>query len=126
MQLNNVSFTGKKEVIYGLTKATKEAKEAQINQLLSMGPKALESKSLNSKNNIAAMNAYVDMVVNDSSFKETIENIAPGKETREMRQNLKYFNSYLILKNAIINKEKKSLKDFENIQFDKLWNVFLN
>ena len=79
MQLNNVSFTGKKEVIYGLTKATKEAKEAQINQLLSMGPNALESKSLNSKNNIAAMNAYVDMVVNDSSFKETIENIAPGK-----------------------------------------------
>ena len=125
MQLNNVSFTGKKEVIYGLTKATKEAKEAQINQLLSMGPNALESKSLNSKNNIAAMNAYVDMVVNDSSFKETIENIAPGKETREMRQNLKCFNSYLILKNAIINKAKKSLKDFQNIQFDKLWNVFL-
>lgn len=125
MQTNNVSFTGKKEILYGLKKASKEAKAAEINRLLSVGPNAQESKSLNSKNNIAAMNAYVDMVVNDSSFKETIENIAPGKETREMRQNLKCFNSYLILKNAIINKAKKSLKDFQNIQFDKLWNVFL-
>lgn len=122
---NNITFTGRKEVIYGLTKASQEAKNAEIDKLMSIGAFASQSRNAKAHQHTSAMKAYVDMVVHDDAFVDTITNITRDKETKPIRDNLKNMDTYLNLKNAIRNCAKKTFPNLEELSLNKLWNAII-
>ena len=64
---NNVNFSGKNEVIYGLKKAANESRKIGLNTIQGYGPHPIikDHEIYNSK---GALKAYTDMIVNDSQF----------------------------------------------------------
>lgn len=122
---NNITFTGRKEVIYGLTKASEEAKDAEVDRLMSIGAFASPSRNAKAQKHTSAMKAYVDMVVHDDAFVDTMKNIKRDKETKPIRDNLKNMDTYLNLKNAIRNCVKKTFPNLEELSLNKLWNAII-
>ena len=89
MCVNNVSFAGKSEVVYGLKKAASEARNIETNRVLSQGPRPM-NKSSEIERSKSVMNAYLDMVVNDDAFVKTASDIANYKqEANAIRNTLK-------------------------------------
>ena len=110
---NNITFTGRKEVIYGLTKASQEAKDAEVDRLMSIGAFASPSRNAKAQKHTSAMKAYVDMVVHDNAFVDTITSITRDKETKPIRDNLKSLDAFFMLKNSIRNCAKKTFPKLE-------------
>ena len=103
---NNVSFRGKREIMYGLNKASKAAKDAQVDRLMSCGPYRV-NRIDEAKKNIAVMNAYLDMAINDSEFKNVIETISKDTDTKKIAENLKYLDTMQTFKRAFVQKVVK-------------------
>ena len=76
---NSINFNGKKEVLYGLKKAAQEARNIETNRALSQGPRGI-NKTEEIAQNKAAMNAYLDMTINDDAFIKTASDIANYKQ----------------------------------------------
>lgn len=85
---NSVNFTGKQEIIYGLKKAAKEAKNIELNRSYAFGPRPIrrEAEIYEAK---GALNAYADMVTKDKEFGNVIKELAEDKEfTQELGNTL--------------------------------------
>ena len=119
---NDVSFHGKREIMYGLNKASKAAKDAQVDRLMSCGPYRL-NKTGDAKKNIAVMNAYLDMAINDSEFKNVIETIYKDADTKKIAENLKYLDTMQVFKRAFAQNVVKIYGDAKTINLSKLWQV---
>ena len=78
LSINCVSFSGKKEVMYGLKRAAVEARSAEVNRSYSFGPRPV-SRELDEKRSLGALSAYSDMAVRDSSFITSIQEIQQDK-----------------------------------------------
>ena len=122
---NNITFTGRKEVIYGLTKASQEAKDAEVDRLMSIGAFASPSRNAKAQKHTSAMKAYVDMVVHDDAFVDTITSITRDKETKPIRDNLKNLDAFFMLKNSIRNCAKKTFSNLEELPLSNLWNAII-
>lgn len=72
---NNVNFNGKKEVLYGLTKAAQEAQKMNINKIQSMGPRPV-FKDIEVNQSQGALNAYCDMITKDTAFTATLKDLS--------------------------------------------------
>lgn len=122
---NNVSFTGKKEIIYGLGKAAKEAKEAEACRRLSTGPYGV-NRSGKQTQHLAVMDAYIDMCVNDNDFYNTIKTLIKDKDTKCIAKDLTLFNTFDIFKQSVLNHAKKKKIKFEEEVLNNFVNVFKN
>lgn len=65
--MNGVTFNGRREVIYGLTKAASAAQEASRLNIISKGPRPINIGDKLSCQ-ISEMKAYCDMVTYDEEF----------------------------------------------------------
>ena len=119
---NNVSFHGKREIMYGLKKASKAAKDAQVDSLMSCGPYRV-NRTEEVKKNIAVMNAYLDMAINDSEFKDVIETISKDTDTKKIAENLKYLDTMQTFKRAFAQKVVKIYGKAKAINLSNLWQV---
>ena len=119
---NNVSFHGKREIMYGLKKASKAAKDAQVDSLMSCGPYRV-NRTEEVKKNIAVMNAYLDMAINDSEFKNVIETISKDTDTKKIAENLKYLDTMQTFKRAFAQKVVKIYGKAKAINLSNLWQV---
>ena len=119
---NNVSFHGKREIMYGLNKASKAAKDAQVDRLMSCGPYRV-NRTEEVKKNIAVMNAYLDMAINDSEFKDVIETISKDTDTKKIAENLKYLDTMQTFKRAFAQKVVKIYGNAKAINLSNLWQV---
>ena len=119
---NNVSFQGKREIMYGLNKASKAAKDAQVDRLLSCGPHRV-NRAGDAKKNVAVMNAYLDMAINDSEFKNVIGTITKDDDTKNIAENLKYLDAICLFKHAITDNIAKIYGDAKAIDLSKFWQV---
>ena len=119
---NNVSFRGKREIMYGLNKASKAAKDAQVDRLMSCGPYRV-NRTEEVKKNIAVMNAYLDMAINDSEFKDVIETISKDTDTKKIAENLKYLDTMQTFKRAFAQKVVKIYGNAKAINLSNLWQV---
>lgn len=89
--VNNTSFQGKTEVIYGLKQAAKNSRSAEFCRAVSMGTRPINKINEQQQYN-AVMKAYLDMSVNDSSFAKTISelvNETSSKDFIEIKETLK-------------------------------------
>ncbi len=96
MSINKINFGSKREVMYGLSMAAKEARNAEICRALSQGPRPL-NRFAEGKTSEALLNAYMDM----STFDDT------------------FYNSIKDCDNAICDNLKEALKP-EKLQFSEL------
>ena len=119
---NNVSFHGKREIMYGLNKASEAAKDAQVDRLMSCGPYRV-NRTEEVKKNIAVMNAYLDMAINDSEFKNVIETISKDTDTKKIAENLKYLDTMQTFKRAFAQKVVKIYGNAKAINLSNLWQV---
>lgn len=119
---NNVSFHGKREIMYGLKKASKAAKDAQVDNLMSCGPYRV-NRTEEVEKNIAVMNAYLDMAINDSEFKNVIETISKDTDTKKIAENLKYLDTMQTFKRAFAQKVVKIYGNAKAINLSNLWQV---
>ena len=119
---NNVSFHGKREIMYGLNKASKAAKDAQVDRLMSCGPYRV-NRTEEVKKNIAVMNAYLDMAINDNEFKNVIESISKDTDTKKIAENLKYLDTMQTFKRAFAQKVVKIYGNAKAINLSNLWQV---
>ena len=119
---NNVSFRGRREIMYGLNKASEAAKDAQVDSLMSCGPYRV-NRIDEAKKNIAVMNAYLDMAINDSEFKNVIETISKDADTKKIAENLKYLDTMQVFKKAFAQNVVKIYGDAKTINLSKLWQV---
>ena len=119
---SNVSFHGKREIMYGLNKASKAAKDAQVDRLMSCGPYRV-NRTEEVKKNIAVMNAYLDMASNDSEFKNVIETISKDTDTKKIAENLKYLDTMQTFKRACAHKVVKIYGNAKAINLSNLWQV---
>ena len=119
---NNVSFHGKREIMYGLNKASKAAKDAQVDRLMSCGPYRV-NRTEEAKKNIAVMNAYLDMAINDNEFKNVIETISKDTDTKKIAENLKYLDTMQTFKRAFAQKVVKIYGNAKAINLSNLWQV---
>ncbi len=72
ISVNNVNFTGKKEVLYGMKMAAKEARNAEGYRALMQCPRPLD-RTAEERTSKKLMNAYIDMAVFDDSFESVIK-----------------------------------------------------
>ena len=119
---NNVSFHGKREIMYGLNKASKAAKDAQVDRLMSCGPYRV-NRIDEAKKNIAVMNAYLDMAINDNEFKNVIESISKDTDTKKIAENLKYLDTMQVFKRAFAKNVVKIYGNAKAINLSNLWQV---
>ena len=124
LNINNVNFQGRNEVLYGLKKAAQEAQNIGRSSIQASGPRPLiKDKEIYQAK--GALDAYCDMAVKDDWFVETINSISPNvtKEIKETLSPIKndYASAYphetfiSAIKNAVEsakNNADTSLKNF--------------
>ncbi len=130
LTINNTAFNGKQEVIYGLTRASYKAKQIEMFKNLAKGPRPINTSGEINRAK-AAMEAYLDMTINDDSFDRTIVDIATKREdVSSIRENLveqnlptgiiKPFDTFT---NSLLNMISENKKYLNN---DLLYNFFTN
>lgn len=88
LSINNVNFSGKKDVIYGLTKAAETARRAEIDKAMSIWPGPMYYYIEQSKIDKVFTEVHMDMSVCDDEFIRTIKDF-PEEKTQELRQLLR-------------------------------------
>ena len=78
LSVNNVSFNGKKEVLYGIKNAAKSAYEAEISRSYAFGPRPEHREGMIAKS-MGKLEAYADMAVKDDAFVSTIKEAGENK-----------------------------------------------
>lgn len=87
LSINNVNFSGRKEVMYGIKRAAVEARCAEVNRSYSFEPRTM-NREFDRRSNMGALFAYSDMVVRDSSFTDSIKEIVENKDFMSSLRNL--------------------------------------
>ena len=90
-KMDSINFLGKKEVLYGLKKATKAASNVEKFRSYSCGPRPVNMSSEVAKSK-GELSAYLDMTINDEAFSETLSEITKSKSHKiyeELHNNLK-------------------------------------
>lgn len=77
IKVNSVNFTGKKEVLYALTKAAQKAKDFEYYNQPSVASRMTLNKNIMQASQDASMQAYLDMVLRDYEFKSVVKNATP-------------------------------------------------
>ena len=72
LRISGIGFQGKKEVLYGLTKAAQKAKDIEYYSQPAIAMRISKDKLQAEQN--ASMQAYLDMVLRDSEFKSVVKN----------------------------------------------------
>ena len=72
LKISSINFQGKKEVLYALTKAAQKAKNYEYYAQPAIASRC-KSDTLQVSNN-ASMQAYLDMALRDSDFKNVVKN----------------------------------------------------
>ena len=102
--INNISFTGRREVLYGLEKAAKSASEYEIYSMNSRGPYSVtDLRQVYAAK--AKTDAYMDMIYHDEAFSEAVSNI-PEKLIYKLKTLLSPFKDGFNFRNP-----KKALED---------------
>jgi len=127
--MNNVTFQGKKEVIYGLRRAAISSKAAEYCRAASFGPNPTNRSVMEKVNKESARN-FLDMACFDDSFISTIADL-DKKETKRLANTLREEevpsgNIYplKIFKEALLTMCKVHKKDTDKSIIDKfLYNI---
>ena len=114
LKVNSISFNGKKEILYGLNKASKLAQAIEFSKTsYKDGIKREDGRIC-----VAAMCSYLDMVTKDSIFSNTAK-IFTQKELQPVKDNLKELSTqygtikpYDLFKNALENIVKKERRNY--------------
>ena len=92
LRISGIGFQGKKEILYGLTKAAQNAKEYETNQKAYLASRIQMRKFEEQAYKKGAINAYLDMVVRDINFANVIENVH-GKDLTPIKRLLTPFQT---------------------------------
>jgi len=128
LSINSVNFTGKEEVIYGLRKAAKETRKIGVNIVQMRGPHPVTRENEINRAH-GALNAYADMIVNDSQFESGIKKAASDKDIiNEIKDNLKpvpaFYGQYDSLYELFTNNILTTLKHSGGSVSENLQNFF--
>lgn len=88
ISIDNIGFQGKREVYYGLQKAAKIAKTAELNKKGFITSRYAMTKSEERMAYNASVRAYLDMALRDEAFSKTIEELK-SKELYALQEILK-------------------------------------
>lgn len=88
LSINNTAFNGKKEVIYGLKNAAREARSAELFRSSSFGPRPINKESL-VKERKEVLQAYMDMAVYDDAFEKTLEELPYLEDGKAIKATIK-------------------------------------
>jgi len=92
LKINNTNFCGKKEILYGLTKAAQNAKEYETNQTAYLASRIQMRKTEEQAYKKASINAYLDMVIRDDDFLSVTKN-ANEKDLKPIKKILAPFQT---------------------------------
>ena len=84
LTINNTAFSGKREVIYGLKNAAREAKQAEFHRASSFSPRPINKQHL-VKERKEVLQAYMDVAVFDDSLEQTLKDLPTQKEGQEIK-----------------------------------------
>ena len=77
IKINPINFSGKKEVLYAITKAAEKAKDFEYYNQASIASRNMTSKIELQAIKEASMKAYLDMAIRDSEFKSVVKKATP-------------------------------------------------
>ena len=86
LRINGIGFQGKKEILYGLTKAAESAREYEINQTAYLASRIQMRKTEEQAYKKGKMNAYLDAVTNDLDYIKVVKN--PPKKDLTLIKNI--------------------------------------
>ncbi len=92
LKVSGIGFQGKREILYGLTKAAQNARDYELNQTAYIASRIQMNKYEEQAYKKGTINAYLDMVVRDCSFANVIENIH-GKDLKPIKRMLAPFET---------------------------------
>ncbi len=92
LKINGVGFQGKKEILYGLTKAAQNAREYETNQTAYLASRIQMRKSEEQAYKKGMMNAYFDMATNDLDYIKVVKNL-PAKDLKLIKKILAPFQT---------------------------------
>ena len=92
LKINGIGFQGKREILYGLTKAAQNAREYETNQTAYIASRIQMRKTEEQAYKKGAINAYLDMVVRDVNFAYEIKNVH-GKDLKPIKKMLAPFQT---------------------------------
>ena len=92
LRINGIGFQGKKEVIYGLTKAAQNAREYETNQTAYLASRIQMRKSEEQAYKKGMMNAYFDMATHDLDYIKVVKN-PPAKDLKLIKKILAPFQT---------------------------------
>ena len=91
-KVNGISFQGKQEILYGLTKAAQNAREYETNQTAYIASRIQMKKYEEQAYKKASINAYLDMVVHDINFANVVKDVR-GKDLKPIKKILSSFET---------------------------------
>ena len=92
LRINGIGFQGKKEILYGLTKAAQNAREYETNQTAYLASRIQMRKSEEQAYKKGMMNAYFDMATNDLDYIKVVKN-PPAKDLKLIKKILAPFQT---------------------------------
>ena len=92
LKVNGISFQGKQEILYGLTKAAQNAREYETNQTAYIASRIQMKKYEEQAYKKASINAYLDMVVHDINFANVVKDVR-GKDLSPIKKILTPFET---------------------------------
>ena len=116
LKVSGIGFQGKREILYGLTKAAQSAREYETNQTAYIASRIQMNKYEEQAYKKGTINAYLDMVVRDCSFANVIENIH-GKDLKPIKRMLAPFET----EHGIVEPMKTFSSAFENAIDNSYW-----
>ena len=116
LRINGVGFQGKREILYGLTKAAQNAREYETNQTAYIASRIQMRKTEEQAYKKGAINAYLDMVVRDANFAYEIKNVH-GKDLKPIKKMLAPFQT----EHGIVEPMKTFSSAYENVIDNSYW-----
>ena len=92
LKVNGISFQGKREILYGLTKAAQNAREYEINQTAYLASRIQLKRGEEQAYKKASINAYLDMVIHDNNFANVVKDVR-GKDLIPIKKILAPFQT---------------------------------
>ena len=134
IEVNTINFTGKKEVLYALTKAAQKAKDIECYNQSAIAACDMKSKIELQAIKEASMKAYLDMAIRDSEFKNVVKNatdkdlvyikniLAPEQAGHSFVEPMKQFREVInsVVYNNYSSMAQESMTYFTNKLLEKL------
>ena len=130
LKVNAVNFTGKKEVLYALSKAAEKAKSYEYYTQPALAARMTSDRMLTA--NEASAQAYLDMALNDEAFITSVKNmkaselynlhniLQPERTQHSLVEPMNSFQQFMqdVLDN--LNKNKNDISDAVSDLYKKL------